>query len=283
MSRSSEIRSQRYKASRQRQQLLLEASQATREGGEGGGEEYGEMDDLQQPLPDEPIALCQRVDDKFNLHPFVVEAMQVTPYFQRCQQLSRFSDLLLELETRVDHVEPFTEHAGSVRVASNAFCLLYRAMEMNLSKRQMHQLLAPSSPARVRAVAALYLRYVAKPEDLWDWLESMLWDFDTQIAPYNADLEISLGAWTKSLLDVRYCGTMLPRLPSELEKTWRARLAKRFVPGAVCEAKYDADGQWYSCRIDRPSEENPSDEFWITFLPEHEFGDQALVRLANLR
>lgn len=279
MSRSSEIRSQRYKASRQRQQQQLDASQAT---GEEEEEEYGEMDDLQHPLADEPIALCERVDDQFNLHPFVVEAMQVAPYFKRCQQLSRFPDLLLELETRVDHVEPFTGDAGSVRVASNAFCLLHRAMEMNLSKAQMRQLLAPSSQPRVRAVGALYLRYVAKPEDLWGWLEDMLWDFDTQIAPYagNSGLEISLAVWTKSLLDVRYCGTMLPRLPAELEKTWRARLAKRFVPGAVCEAKYDADGQWYSCRIDKPGD---GDEFWITFLPEHEFGDQALVRLTDLR
>lgn len=287
MSRSSEIRSQRYKAARQRQQQLLQGSNT--EANED--EQQQDFDDLPSAnfpmLVDELVVLNPKLDENYNLHPFVIDALyNNTPYFKRCQRISRFPDLLQEMETKVNHVEPFS-HQEQERVCSNAYCLLYRAMEMKLTKQQLELLLSPQSPALVRALGALYMRYVGRPEDLWYWLEPLFLDLKTQFAPHDeSTMQVSLASWAKSMLDVRYCGTMLPRLPMEVEQELRANIARaitlpEFAPGVECEAVYEEDGKWYTCRIDEEAEDGAA--FWVTFLPEEEFGNQELVKRDKLR
>jgi hypothetical protein len=73
-----------------------------------------------------------------NLHPFVLEALQRTPYYRKVLSISRFADLFVEME-KISHLEPFEPD----RTASVAFCLLFRAMQLKLSRKQMELLLSP--------------------------------------------------------------------------------------------------------------------------------------------
>ena len=72
--------------------------------------------------------------------------------------------------------EPWS--AGTSRLASTAFCLLYKLFTMNVTRNQMFALLNHKDSPYIRCLGFLHLRYTAPPEDLWDWMEPYLDDME---------------------------------------------------------------------------------------------------------
>ena len=109
------------------------------------------------------------------------------------RELTTFEEVLEEMAENVNDLEPFL----SVGHASTAFCLLYKCWTLRLTVPQIEQLVdyrnnsyvipLPShslclmsdvhlNERCVRAIGFLYLRYVCKPDRMWDWFGAYLLD-----------------------------------------------------------------------------------------------------------
>lgn len=153
----------------------------------------------------------------FNLNGLLHQNIVDSDYFRALVQLTTYHEVIDEVHASVQHVEPW--QAGTSRLASTAFCLLLKFMQMRLTRRQMTGLLDTSDSPLVRALGLLHLRYTCPPADLWTWYEPYL-ECEEEFCP-GADpaSRCSLGAFAiKLLTDMAYFGTTLPRIPVPIER-----------------------------------------------------------------
>lgn len=131
----------------------------------------------------------------------------------------------------VDHVEPWMAGRSS-RGPSSAFCLLHRLGELVPAQRDIRRMLDHRDSAYIRAVAFLYLRYVADPRTLWGWVERYLEDGE-DVAPSPsaggaAAKTVTIGEFVRELLvDPFYFETIFPRIPKPVADDLEGKLRSR--------------------------------------------------------
>jgi hypothetical protein len=113
MSRSSEIRSQRYKASRQRQQMQQEMYAAQQQVADddydedGGAGSYGASTASAAVNPENVLPL-NNPNETFNMLSLLVSSIRSTPYYKaRCSKINSFNELVDEIYLKVTHLEVF--------------------------------------------------------------------------------------------------------------------------------------------------------------------------------
>jgi len=170
---------------------------------------------------------------------------------------------------------------------SEAFCLLLRLLTMRSTSNQMVLMLDHKDSPFIRAIGFLYLRYTCDPSQLFKWLKPYLFDDEPiQISANKKNAasrgrggsrsEDTIGSFVRALLSSNrdFCGTMLPRLPAEIEREMQVQLLqaekverraeihskdKKTMDnfqklGSKVVATYEDEEnplQWYTAEIDR--------------------------------
>ena len=218
-------------------------------------------------------------DDSFNLNPMLLRNISTNPYFQKCyQNLKDWNALVDEIYYEVKHMEPFAPGASrGVRSPSTAFCLLVRLFTLRCTEKQMGLMLSHKDSPYIRCIGFLYLRYAVAPTRIWNFFEPYLYDTEPlQVCANTARPQATVGEYVRSLLsaDRDYHGTLLPRLPVQIERDFveklrsAARIEERALShlehpsrmlqlhtvGAKVRALYgDEDNPvtWYDAVVDR--------------------------------
>ncbi|KAJ9059128.1 hypothetical protein DSO57_1005631 [Entomophthora muscae] len=151
-----------------------------------------------------------------NLNNLVHTNILSSPYFRELGNIDGYLEAIDEIYLHVKYLDPFA--TGSV--PSSAFCLLFRLWELRLSCKQVYTLLDHKDSPYIRAIGFLYLRYVCKPEQLWEWFEPYLEDDEefTLTKGPRAPV-VTIGKFCMLLLEEqKFLGTMLPRIPVPIAK-----------------------------------------------------------------
>ena len=212
----------------------------------------------------------------FNMNEMLLDLIFESEYFESLRGAATFDDIADAVQRHCRHAEPWARGAG--REPSSLFCILVKAFTLRLTENEVGRLLASNASPWFCCLGMLYLRYTAPPGDLWSWFEPLLQD-DRSFRPSEAQSsETTIGAYARRLLtDMRYFGTMLPRIPLKYERRikmllllrkQRAQREERHRPllsslteGAAARAIYadgETDPQWHDVEILRviPSAEN---------------------------
>eukprot|EP00592_Proboscia_alata_P026573 CAMPEP_0194443916 /NCGR_PEP_ID=MMETSP0176-20130528/126977_1 /TAXON_ID=216777 /ORGANISM="Proboscia alata, Strain PI-D3" /LENGTH=398 /DNA_ID=CAMNT_0039270229 /DNA_START=608 /DNA_END=1804 /DNA_ORIENTATION=+ len=82
----------------------------------------------------------------------------------------------------------------------------------------------PDSPY-IRCIGFLYLRYACEPHTLWRWIEPFINDNEKVFISASHKKEESIGQYVHDLLtEMDYHGTLLPRLPLNVEREIKVKL-----------------------------------------------------------
>ena len=256
------------------------------------------------PLPPQPPKerknlVAMQHNSQYNLNTLLARNILRSDYFRALYDKSTFQEVVDEIYYKVEHVEPWMNAAA--RKPSTAFCLLYKLFTMKLTTRQMDTMLSHTDSPYIRALGFLYLRYTCPPDQLWSWCEPYLHDTE-EFSPQQgakAKHTTTIGKWLEGLLgtDLKYYGTLLPRIPKQIETANQVQLLKtkaepeearssmsstgEYGRGTIVRARYSEDGKWYDARIEEPGRKPGS--YWVTYLPEEEYGNQEEVDLKSIK
>lgn len=112
----------------------------------------------------------------FNVESVLSKNATGSEYWRRtASKVATVAALVDQIYYDVDHVEPWMAGRSS-RGASSAFCLMHRLGELNPTAAEVKSMLDHGDSPYIRAVAFLYLRFVANPRTLWGWFEPYLRD-----------------------------------------------------------------------------------------------------------
>lgn len=224
----------------------------------------------------------------YNVNPILHTNICQSDYFKNlCKDVKTFPRLLDEIYNEVNHLEPFT--AGSQRMPSTAFCILFRAFTMRLTTKQLTTMLNHSDSPFIRCVALLYLRYTCEPKELWSWFEPLTEDQEKIKAGRMINEEpISVANYTLKLLtEQNYYDTIFPRIPVPVYRSIQNKLIEKRTGkkvdsggpehkvGDIVKAQWGdgintGDGEWYDvARIDEVIDGGK--KYLVTFV---EYGNQ---------
>lgn len=108
-------------------------------------------------------------DRTFNLNEMLASNIVASAYFKSLAVFTTFQEMVNEIKTHVDHVEPWS--AGTQRVPSTAFCILFKLCTLHATRNQMTRMLSAAGTPHVRGIGFLFLRFTAPFADLWGWFE----------------------------------------------------------------------------------------------------------------
>eukprot|EP00797_Seminavis_robusta_P005238 Sro1343_g264640.1 splicing factor 38B (434) ;mRNA; r:18348-20148 len=256
-------------------------------------------------------------DDSFRFEPLLLDNIKKSSYFVKvCREIKDWTALVDEIYYKVDHMEPWAP--GGVKTPSMGFSLLLRLLTMRSTTNQMELMLKHVDSAYIRAVGFLYLRYSCEPEHLFKWFQPYLYDEEPiqvgagkkKAGNNNNKSNETIGSFVRSLLSRRdYYGTMLPRLPIQIERNVQVQLLqaekvqnrattharnKRTMdyfqkPGARIMATYEDEEnplQWYEAEVDRVIRRTDDDQqtlkhpkFVVTFT---QYGNTETVTLGEM-
>ena len=254
------------------------------------------------------------VNDSYNFHNILWQHLRSSYYFRGLYKTTTFSGVLDKIYFDVEHCEPMVPSSRGP-AASPCFCLVYKLFLMRLTDREMETLLTHGDSPFIRAVGLLYLRIATDVADLWRWFEPALHDHESMAmrrsgggasgaggggrggARSSAGVSTSLGDFAQLLLTTnKYFNTMLPPIPIPVMKRYKKRLSRldeiferaehnrkkedQFRPGMVIDAMFSDDFEWYEARIEARVGEG---RFFVTYLPEAEYGNQEERTLGYLR
>jgi pre-mRNA-splicing factor 38B len=135
----------------------------------------------------------------------------------------------------------FSFRSGASKMPSTAFCLLLRLFTLRGSEKQMKLMLDHVDSPHIRCIGFLYLRYACEPRMLWRWIEPYLYDEEpVRVEANQSRPETTVGEYVCSLLtDMNYHGTLLPRLPVNIEREIKVKLLqeKQNEDRAKCNAR----------------------------------------------
>ncbi|KJE93067.1 hypothetical protein CAOG_03913 [Capsaspora owczarzaki ATCC 30864] len=148
-------------------------------------------------------------------------------YKEDLSELNTYQELIDEIFNSVSDLEPFMPGGGTK--ASSAFCLLYKLFVLRLTENQLTAMLNHADSPFIRAIGFLYLRYCTPPKDLWDWFEPYLEDQEPIKLQWAASAQpTTIGEFVRGLLvDSKFLGTLLPRIPVPITKEIQANFAAR--------------------------------------------------------
>ncbi|KAJ1981477.1 hypothetical protein H4R35_000690 [Dimargaris xerosporica] len=162
-----------------------------------------------------------------NLNNIVYQNIHSSPYFKSLA-LKTYHEVVDEIYYKVDCLDPFVKGT----MASSAFCLLFKLWTLRLTVKQVNGLLKHTDSPYIRGLGFLYLRYVCKPANLWDWFEPYLTDDEElTIAGGPRPVTKTIGQLCRMLLtDLKFNGTILPRIPIPVARGIEEKLAVRAGP-----------------------------------------------------
>ena len=199
-------------------------------------------------------ALPMHGDSKyFNVNPLLARNILQHDYFRALRQLRTYHEVIDEVYYKCKHAEPWATGTAA-RTPSTLFCLLMKFFTMRLTKKQMDGLLRhPDSPF-IRCAGFLYLRYVHPPSGLWAWFEPYLCDME----PFNASADprsrTTISAYIVGLLtDIKYFGTLLPRIPVPIQREMQAALLQQEPRLARARANAALRDAWETARQQQKS------------------------------
>ncbi|KAG9071430.1 PRP38 pre-mRNA processing factor 38 domain-containing protein B [Linnemannia hyalina] len=126
-------------------------------------------------------------------------------------ELETFHEVQTEAQRNVKSMEPFLKGT----TPSTAWVLMYKFWTLRLTVRQIEGLIDNAHSVYLRGLGFLYLRFVCKPDQLWDWMGDYLED-DQEITLQAGPKPVysTIGKMCYMLLhDQKFQGQMLPRIP----------------------------------------------------------------------
>jgi pre-mRNA-splicing factor 38B len=212
--------------------------------------------------------------------------------------------------------------AGGSQMPSTGFCLLLRLLILRCSANQVTLLLEHRDSPYIRAIGFLYLRYACDPSHVFKWIEPFLYDDEPiQVRASRKGAaggrggssngtDSTIGEFVRSLFSSTsrdYYGSILPRLPIEIEREIQVKLLQaekvqkraethlrnRFTMdyfqklGSRVMATYEDEEnplQWYTAVVDRVilrDDNGPLKfpKFIVTFT---EYGNTETVTLGEM-
>ncbi|KAK3823694.1 MAG: PRP38 family-domain-containing protein [Linnemannia elongata] len=146
-----------------------------------------------------------------NLNSVIFQNIIDSPYLKTIAELETFHDVQTEAQRNVKSMEPFLKGT----TPSTAWVLMYKFWTLRLTVRQIESLIDNAHSVYLRGLGFLYLRFVCKPDQLWDWMGDYLED-DQEITLQAGPKPIysTIGKMCYMLLhDQKFQGQMLPRIP----------------------------------------------------------------------
>ncbi|KAF9083292.1 PRP38 pre-mRNA processing factor 38 domain-containing protein B [Mortierella sp. AD031] len=137
-------------------------------------------------------------------------------------ELETFHEVQTEAQRNVKSMEPFLKGT----TPSTAWVLMYKFWTLRLTVKQIESLIDNAHSVYLRGLGFLYLRYVCKPDQLWDWLGHYLED-DQEITLQGGPKPVysTIGKMCYMLLhDQKFQGQMLPRIPVLVMRDLEAKL-----------------------------------------------------------
>ncbi|KAF9438272.1 PRP38 pre-mRNA processing factor 38 domain-containing protein B [Entomortierella beljakovae] len=146
-----------------------------------------------------------------NLNSVIFQNINDSPYLKTLGDLESFQEIVNEAQRNVKSMEPYLK--GST--PSTAWVVMYKFWTLPLTVRQLENLIDHPHSVYLRGIGFLYLRFVCKPDQLWDWLGAYLED-DQEIILQSGVKPVysTIGKMCYTLLhDQKFLGQMLPRIP----------------------------------------------------------------------
>ncbi|KAK9909028.1 hypothetical protein WJX75_006237 [Coccomyxa subellipsoidea] len=167
----------------------------------------------------------------YNVESVLQKNIANSEYFRdTCTKLSTWEEVVDEIYYSVQDVEPWM--SGNARGASTAFCLLYRLFTIAPTKQQVKYLLDHTDSPYIRAVGFLYLRYVANPRTLWEWIQPYVRDSEEiSPSPEGHGKPVTMGEFVRDVfLEQYYFETIFPRIPKPVHDDFVSKLTALGLP-----------------------------------------------------
>jgi pre-mRNA-splicing factor 38B len=159
-----------------------------------------------------------------NLNSLLYNNIQACQYFTDvCMQMS-YPEIVQQIVQNVNYIEPWA--VGTTGVPSTLFCCLYRLMTLKLTESQVKFLINKKEFPYLRCAGFLYIRFLIDPKDLWSRLSPYLFDQQSFYPILDQKNTITIGEYVENLLkQYDYYNTRLPKIPTNLERELKAKLA----------------------------------------------------------
>ncbi|KAL1923997.1 uncharacterized protein VTP21DRAFT_7032 [Calcarisporiella thermophila] len=180
-------------------------------------------------------------ESTMNMNAIIHTNVLASPYFKSLYEKKTYHEVIDEIYNQVASLDPFVKGT----TASTAFCLLYKLWTLRLTVKQVQGLLDHPDSPHIRGLGFLYLRYVCKPQNLWDWFSGYLNDEEEiQLTKGPNPKIITIGKLCHMLLtEQKFLGTMLPRIPvpvaKEIEQQMQEHSRQNRTSSASKDKAYD--------------------------------------------
>ncbi|KAG0207447.1 PRP38 pre-mRNA processing factor 38 domain-containing protein B [Mortierella sp. GBA30] len=146
-----------------------------------------------------------------NLNSIIFQNIIDSPYLKTLADLSTFQEVVIEGQRNVKSMEPYLKGT----TPSTAWVIMYKFWTLRLTIRQLENLIDHPHSVYLRGIGFLYLRYVCKPDQLWDWFGDYLEDDqDILLQSGVKPVHSTVGKMCYMLLhDQKFLGQILPRIP----------------------------------------------------------------------
>ncbi|KAF9987355.1 PRP38 pre-mRNA processing factor 38 domain-containing protein B [Mortierella antarctica] len=142
-----------------------------------------------------------------NLNSIIFQNILESPYLKTLIDMVTFQEVVVEAQRNEPYLKGTTP--------STAWVIMYKFWTLPLTVRQIENLIEHPHSVYLRGIGFLYLRYVCKPDQLWDWLGAYL-DDDQEIQLQGGvkPVHSTIGKMCYMLLhDQKFLGQILPRIP----------------------------------------------------------------------
>ncbi|TPX46645.1 hypothetical protein SeMB42_g02332 [Synchytrium endobioticum] len=160
-----------------------------------------------------------------NLNTMLHSNILASNYFKNLYDYKTWSEVMSEIKNEVTSLEPFLKGT----IPSTAFCVLYKLWTLRLTVKQLQNMITSTTSPYARAIAFLYLRYVCKADQLWEWFEPYLED-DEEVTVEGGPRPrtTTIGKMVNDLLtQQKWVGTVLPRIPVPIARDIEKKLKER--------------------------------------------------------
>lgn len=177
--------------------------------------------------------------DTMNLNDLIYNNILGSTYFKSLFSLKTYHQIIDEIYVSVFHLEPWKPNS---KMASEAWCLLYKCFTIKLTKKQMTGMLDHKDSPYIRAIGFLYLRLCLNPRQIWGWFEPYLADEEEITVRHNGK-PTTIGSFVEELLTSnKFVDTVLPRFPAVVSKEVNENLTEWQTqnPGVLRKPTYIA-------------------------------------------
>eukprot|EP00929_Paragymnodinium_shiwhaense_P002782 TRINITY_DN10306_c0_g1_i1.p1 TRINITY_DN10306_c0_g1~~TRINITY_DN10306_c0_g1_i1.p1 ORF type:complete len:663 (+),score=189.29 TRINITY_DN10306_c0_g1_i1:114-2102(+) len=162
----------------------------------------------------------------FGLSPMLHSHIVESKHFKELLTMENFEQLLQEMFTYTDGVDPYMQNNVGSTLPSPLFACLYRSFTMNMTIENLRRLVENADSAYIRCAGFLFIRFALPPEHLWPWCAEFLCDTEEFKLNKSTEGETTIGEFVEGLLgEEKYFSTVLPRLPNSVKKNLEAKLA----------------------------------------------------------